>query len=343
MFLQGNDSSVSGDRLSWLNESDLFRMLCTFPDSEHESKVNSIRDISRINLNEAEKRAKELPYFTCCRFNPMNRREENFVWSEHLCIEVPIPSFDSREQYLEWRATIQKHRNAAMAFVSAVGDRLLLIFNLKKPCYDRGLFRLFYREFANSFFDECGLSYIPSHPETDPTKAIPISIDPDAYLCYNVKPIRIEDYLNMRTLYELQSEKQRNSQINKRTAKKKQPQMESVSDEALSHIKSILGVGKANRCIENKKNLANDLRSLDGYMESLRKSLNNKGFILSDVQVLSSGRKLFIDTNEGTVVINYLLDTKHNRSVVPALNSSAPSSICTEVKHLIEKFLKEQE
>lgn len=341
MFMQGTHSATAGDRLTWLSEDDLYKRLRSAPSDEHQHQIEQLRNINQINTTEARQLLGQLPYMVCARFNPMSYRVEQFVWTEHLCLEVPVPSFTSGDDYRAWRSTLIRGSNAAMAFLSATEERLLIIFNLRKPCRDRELFRLFYREFANRFFDQRHIDYIPSHPETDPAKPICIGIDPDTYYCIGVRPVDINEYINAASLDSMHDKLQEQRKASK--AKKSAPKEKSapIGDDAMSKIKSILSCGKPTANRKSAARINEGLAMMDDKMEELAQYLTEGGIQLHDVQLLKAGRKLYLSVGECSIVLNVLFDGDLNAAVHCAQGTDADQRWCGIAQRLVQQFVSQ--
>lgn len=337
--MQGTNPSMPGDSLTWLSEKELFHILRSKPSAEHMQAIYQLRDVHRIDVQTAKHIQDELPYMIGCRCNPMSYREENYVWSDHLCLEVPLPILSDPDEYRIWRNKMQSYPGVTMAFLTATGDRLMLIFNLRKPCRDRELFRLFYRLFANAFFDNNKINYIPTHNETDPAKSICLSYDPDTYYCFGVKPINIDDYINQRNIDELKAEQRLQQKRNARREKSNRPKTAPPTDNAIDNIRQILGMPATSKRRAANKTMNTLLNEVDNNMEILNNILKQAKAELVEVQILKGGRKLYVQTMSGITILNVMTDKDCHLAVTCTHGGDAKAQEQQEMRVLVTNFM----
>jgi len=94
---------------------------------------------------------------------------------------IDLDHFDRSE--LDLPATAERLRaddRVLMGFISPGGDGLKLMFQLEEPCFDSGIYSLFYKAFVQHFAREHQLEAVIDLRTHDVTRACFLSIDPGA-------------------------------------------------------------------------------------------------------------------------------------------------------------------
>lgn len=339
MFQQGSDSSKIGDPLKWLSEDDLYASIRISPDPDLVDRINQLRDTVFVNEADARRQLSTLPYLLCARFNPMTYQKENFASIEYFCVDVELPSFASHDDYLAWRRELQRDDLVIMAFLSALGDRLQIIFQFRKRCCDRGIFQLFYREFTSDFFRRHKIDYVPIRSETDPCKPIYKTIDPDAFHRIGADLVIFDKYINSSCLEDLHERLQKTIQKSKKSKAKKEKPTQEPSANALNKIKSILKHKPMSQTAENKASLKGSLYLFDQNADRLKQILSDAGIILEDIQTIRGGRKVYISRGQDLVVVNVLFDDDGRSAVTFAPGSSVDREFRSTAKSFLQQFI----
>lgn len=236
-----------------------------------------------------------LPYFVCATFNPAARRTENFAFTRYFVIDLDNLE-DSQKDLLSLRSAIEADPRTLLTFVSPSEDGLKILFRLKERCYDAGLYKVFYREFALRFAKQYHLEQVVDSRTCDVCRACFISIDPMAYYNPDAEGVDINEYINLSDPSSLFDQKYAQDKLEterKKQEKATEPAAGSTepADDELSRIKEVLNIRRQQREAVPRLQIYVPER-LEQIMDGLRTFVEDQGISIYDVQSIQYGKKI---------------------------------------------------
>lgn len=294
MLSAGTNIQSPTDALLPISVEHLYNSLRS-PKPEVETKIRQLRIMREMDPKLYSRSKKMLPYFVCATFNPAARRTENFAFTKYFIIDLDN-LVEGQHDILSLRRKIEADPRVLLSFVSPSEDGLKLLFQLKERCYDAGLYKVFYREFAMRLAKQYHLEQVVDSRTCDVCRACFISIDPEAYYNPNAEAVDIDEYANMADPTSLFDQK--HEQDKHEAEVRKQEKSASTADGAaepandeLARIKEVLNIRRQQREAVPKLPIYVPDR-LEEIIEGLRGFVEDQGISIYDVQNIQYGKKL---------------------------------------------------
>jgi len=159
------------------------------PKPEVEAKIRQLRIIYQLDPKKYTQQKKMLPYFVCGMFNPPYRKTENFAYTKYFVLDIDKISICGMDIDVV-KEKIKTDERVLLYFASPSDDGIKVMFKLKDPCYESGLFSIFYKAFVQEFSGFHGLFQMIDSRTCDVTRACFMSMDPEAY--YNPQALEVD-------------------------------------------------------------------------------------------------------------------------------------------------------
>ena len=299
----GYNITGSADPLRRCKVADLARSIAQ-PKPAFEITIKSLRTAYTIDRARYNTMKKTLPYIVCAHFNPAIRRGENFVYTEHLLLDIDHIS-EKGKDIENLRGKLRNDKRVALLFASPSGDGLKVMFKLAERCTDKGLYQLFYKRFAQSFASAYGIEQVVDRVTSDVTRACFVSHDPTVYYNAEAEPLNIKDYCDaeqdfsllcsndMRDLLKpqkpIKSTETKQTDIDNTETQPEKKNTDPEGDE-LRKIKEILKIRLAQT--EKQKPPVYVPRQLDEIIDELRQYIEENGMKVTEVINISYGKKI---------------------------------------------------
>ena len=165
------------------------------PKDNLRQQVERLRMVRTMDAKQYARLKKQLPYFVCGSFHPPYRRRENFAAIQYFVIDL-----DHFEQAQLSRREVAERlcqdSRLLLLFTSPGGDGLKLLFKLTAPCFDPGLYALFYKAFLQALALQYQLEKVIDTRTHDTTRACFFSVDPHAYFNPQAESVALEQFFD---------------------------------------------------------------------------------------------------------------------------------------------------
>ncbi|HMQ83993.1 MAG TPA: CRISPR-associated primase-polymerase type B [Saprospiraceae bacterium] len=165
------------------------------PKVEFQQQIERLRMIRALDPRQYSRLKRELPYFVCGHFHPPIRRREHFSSIQHLIIDLDHFQWAELEQS-QVADQLKNDDRVMLLFASPGGDGLKVLFQLDAPCFDYGLFSLFYKAFVQKLAQQYALEKVVDTSTHDVTRACFLSCDPNAFYRPNASPLIMGHYFD---------------------------------------------------------------------------------------------------------------------------------------------------
>jgi len=221
-----------------------------------------------------------------------------------------------------------------MGFVSPGGDGLKLMFRLEEPCFDPGLYSLFYKAFVQHFAREHQLEPVIDLRTHDVTRACFLSVDPGAWFHPEARPVVLGQYFDPsapdaeREIHRAQKKLEEEAVVPAPETK------EPLSDEVLVAIKQKLNPNYRPR----KKKQAYVPPELEKVMPRIEERFAELGITLQEPEPIHYGKKLRVQAGEHWAEVNVFFG-KRGFSVVKTTKSGSKAELATLTQQALEELL----
>ncbi|RMG84584.1 MAG: virulence protein E, partial [Bacteroidetes bacterium] len=202
--------------------------------------VLQLRAVRSLDERKYRQLKTQLPYFVGGIFHPAVRRRENFAHLRYFLLDLDhlaAGGFERPALAEQLRALPE----VLLLFTSPGGDGLKVMFRLKEPCSDSGLFSGFYKVFARRFAEKNGLGEVVDFQTSDVTRACFVSYDPEAFFRPDATPVDLEAFLPALDFGEAEREiKQAEAFLKEKRAERTPPKKVGPANEVLLKIKQKL-------------------------------------------------------------------------------------------------------
>ena len=292
MLYAGRNIQAVSDILTPISVEYFYQSL-QHPRPEIETRVRQLRIIRQIDAKLYSKSKKLLPYIVCATFSPLIRKTENFAFTDHFIIDLD----NLQEKQIDintLRSNLKSDPRVVLMFVSPGEDGLKVLFNLKSKCYDAGLYKLFYQEFARRFSKQYHLEQVIDSKTCDVSRACFVSIDPDAYYNQQAEAVDIEEYLNFTDTSSLFDLKHEHESIEKENRKQEKEPVKSAAEpegDVLATIKETLKL--RSKKVQERPTLSIYVpERLEQIMQDLKSFIEDQGIEVYEVQSIQYGKKI---------------------------------------------------
>lgn len=194
MLMCGRNIQSPADPLLNVREDQLYHALVT-PKPQIASRIEQLRTIYQLDSNRYSQLKRMLPYIVCAKFNPAFRHSDNFAYTERFILDFDHLGAKQLD-ITEVRKQICADPRVMMCFASPSRDGLKVMFALKERCYDKGVYSLFYKEFAPSFAKQMELEQVLDARTSDVARACFISVDVEAYFNPDAETVDLSAFVN---------------------------------------------------------------------------------------------------------------------------------------------------
>ena len=240
MIMAGKSIQTVDDPLVKVQEEQFYHGIIN-PKPHIAATIDQLRIVYGMDAARYGQLKRQLPYVVCGMFNPAVRRTENFAYTETFILD-----FDHLGAKLialdDARSRICADDRVLLCFASPSEDGLKVLFRLKERCYDRGLYSIFYKEFARTFAVHVGLDQVVDGRTSDVTRACFVSKDPQAYFNPDATRVDMAAYVSeadpLATL-DTQTEQKQRERMERREVPK-EPKQHDPTAELMAQIRQRL-------------------------------------------------------------------------------------------------------
>ncbi len=185
------------DNTTPLRKLDIRQMVAIIrnPNNELAKHILTLRKVILINLDAYNRSKRTLPYIVPSIFSPPFRRLENFVYSEHLILDLDKLS-EAELSAEKLKERLKTDSRIEVMFVSPSENGLKIFFHLEQRISDTSQYSIFYKNFAHKFAQDYGLMQVVDMQTNDATRACFLSHDPRVYYNPDAEPLKIKDYVD---------------------------------------------------------------------------------------------------------------------------------------------------
>lgn len=268
-------------------------------------KLHRCWALKEIDMKKYNLQKRGLPYFVCGNFSPSVRKTENFSSIDYFVLDIDHIS-EKELSVISLRTKLENDPRVMLTFISPGQDGLKVLFRFRDPCYDAGIYSIFYKKFAESFSEEYALDQTIDKSTCDVTRACFLSYDTAAYFNPDAFPIEIGSFIELDNPYGLFEEQKclkkdgRDSklQIVDHSSQAGASSSNSATDlslisgpdvEALQHIKQTL----LQRSKPQKAEIPVYVpKELDAIIGNVVLSVENMGISVKEVKDIQYGKKI---------------------------------------------------
>lgn len=336
MILFGRNIISPNDSLTKVPLSNIYHALHS-PKPETVAQIRQLRMVRSIAPKRYAILKKQLPYLVCGIFVPPYRRNENFAYIEHFIIDIDHVS-QKQLSTDELKQRFAADSRTVLCFVSPSEDGIKVMYKLAERCYDKGLFSLFYKAFAQQMARSYGIEQVVDAQTCDVTRACFVSVDPNAYYNPNATPIDINHYLphdNPQAMLDLKREVEHQAMPTEQSPKAAQSEPKAdVDDETMRNIRAILNPKAEQR--QAKPVFVPE--QLNEIIEDLVAFIAQTGVQVTEVINISYGKKIRMKMRLKQAEVN-LFYGKKGFSVVKSPRAGTDAEFNEVAAQLVESYL----
>lgn len=296
MLSAGTNITVGSDRLFPISVEDFYhRIRC--PKPAIDSLVRQLRTIRLIDDKRYQALKRTLPYVVCGTFTPPMRKIENFGCTEFFILDLDHLMPNSID-INELRERLKDDELVHMCFASPGGDGLKVMFRLKKPCYDAGLYSLFYRAFAQRWASANGLEQVADTRTCDVARACFVSVDDKAWHNPDSIAVDVADYIDVDNPQALSDEFHRQHSGMEQGAQETRLETEATSldpdDDVMARIRAQLSAREVKSAPQPQVYVPQEVERVLG---GIIKEIEDIGVEVSEVREIQYGKKIIMRSN----------------------------------------------
>lgn len=332
--MYGKNIQSPTDELHKVQEDYLYHSLIN-PKPATESAMRQLRIVYSLNTRGYSDLKRQLPYIVCGAFNPPFRRQENFAYTDNFILDFDHLTA-KKLNINETKEKISSDNRVLMCFASPSMDGLKVMFRLKERCYDKGIYTLFYKEFAARFASQMSLEQVVDSRTSDVTRACFISVDRTAY--YNPQA----EYVDMNAFVSdnnpLASFDLKRQQVKDDKHKKAldAPMPADPTKDVFDKIRATL----CPKVIPAKREVFVP-QQLDDIMSALKGYIASKGIIVTDIINIQYGKKIKTSMRLRQAEVN-LFYGKRGYSVVESPRRGTDDEFNSLLADIIRSFITDQ-
>ena len=333
MISFGQNITIADDPLRKISVDSLVKAIKS-PKPDSVTLIRQLRIVCNIDKQQYSRLKRKLPYVVCGLFNPSFRRSDNFSSTSYFVVDLDHLC-DKQIDAETLRQRLSKDERVLLFFASPSGDGLKIMFRLKEPCYDAGLYSIFYKSFLQKFATQYSVEQVVDSRTSDVTRACFLSHDPDAYYNPNATLVDVNGYIDINnTLSLFQGSK-------KEPVPKDKDIIESPSEPSSStidNIKQILNLAKSRKAQDACVYVPEQINEI---MDSLVEYVTATGLSIVEIQNIQYGKKVKsrIDKKQAETNIFY---GKKGFSVVVSPRTGTDQDTNRLVAELIQSFFDTQ-
>ena len=244
---------------------------------------------------------------------------------------------DKQLSISELKGRVMQDERVVLCFVSPSEDGLKGLFRLSERCYDKGLFSLFYRAFAQQFARQYQIEQVIDKQTCDVTRACFVSYDPEAYYNPEAEKINLDGYVSTDdplALFDLKHELEKKPENDVQLETPKEPKQD-VDADIMRNIKAILNPKAAQRP-EKPVYVPEQLNEI---MDELRAYITQTGVEVTEVINISYGKKIRTKMRLRQAEVN-LVYGKRGFSVVKSPRTGTDDEFNELMVELIRSFIE---
>lgn len=333
-MMYGNSIQSPNDRLFPISESELFRAL-TCPKPQIERAIEQLRVVYSLDEKRYASLKRSLPYVVCGCFSPTFRLTENFAYTESFILD-----FDHLSQKGLSLETIREEiitdSRVVMCFSSPGEDGLKVLFHLSEKCYDKGIYSIFYKEFAQRFASAHHLEQVVDSRTSDVTRACFVSVDARTYYNPQADAVELSSYVDVSNPVSVFDMKR--SQILEQKSQAATPsnlvdKQSEPADDVMEQIKLRLN--------PKAKVVSRDVfvpQALNEIIDGLREYIEEQGISVTDVGNIQYAKKIHASLGNRKAEVN-LFCGKRGFTAVISPRRGTDSGLNELLRDVIDSYL----
>lgn len=336
MILFGHNITAINDPLTKVPVVSIYHALKN-PKPETQAKIRQLRLVRAIDVNRYKVLKKQLPYIVCGVFAPPFRNGENFAYIEYFMLDIDHIS-DKELSVSVLKNRIVQDSRVVVCFVSPSEDGLKILFRLSERCYDKGIFSLFYKTFAQQFARQYQVEQVLDKQTCDVTRACFVSYDPEVYYNPDAEKVELEGYIsrdNPLEMFDLKHEMDKTPE--KQTCLEPKEPKTDVDADIMRNIKAILNPKAAQK--QEKQVFVPE--QLNEIMEDLRNYITQTGVEITEIINISYGKKIRMKVRLKQAEVN-LFYGKKGFSVLKSPRTGTDDELNELMVGLIQSFIYER-
>lgn len=308
------------------------------PHSETLALIRQLRIIRSIDAKRYSVLKRQLPYLVCGIFSPPFRRSENFAYIEYFILDIDHIS-DKELLVSELKSRIVRDNRVVLCFTSPSEDGLKILFRLSERCYDKGIFSLFYKAFAQQFARQYNIEQVIDTQTCDVTRACFVSCDPDAYYNPEAQPVSLGAFIpdSPADMFDLKRELEqpKKTENDEQMERKEEKTVKAdVDAEVMRNIKAILNPN----VVQKTEKQIFVPEQLNDVIEELRKYIEQTGVVVTEIVNINYGKKIRLRMSYRQAEVN-LFYGKRGFSVVKSPRAGTDAELNELMTQLIQTFI----
>ncbi len=336
MLMYGTNLLSAADKMTAMSVADVYRMISQ-PDQALVTAIERLRAIKELDATRYAQMKRSLPYFVCGNFMPAFRRIDNFASTQCFVLDIDHLS-DKGLDAAAIKAKVMDDGDVMMCFVSPGCDGIKLLFKLQEPCYDPGMFSLFYKVFARAFASRYSLEQVVDERTCDVTRACFLSCDADAIFNPDACAVDMAAWLPQDDVLQLFDIKHEVETVRPMQDDCEPAVWDGPDDEALERIKLLLSDKK--RRVVKEEHPVFVPKILNEIIGGLKVSIEETGIVVNDVMDINYGKKLQLSLGRRSAELN-LFYGKRGFTVVQSPKRGTSSELNQTAAELVECYLNE--
>lgn len=341
MILLGKNITSAHDQLQKVPIEKIYHAIKN-PKPETTNQIRQLRIIRNLDVKHYQQLKKQLPYLVCSHFNPPFRKIDNFAFARHFFVDIDNLS-DKDLIINDVRKRLEADERVVLSSISPSEDGLKLLFKLQEPCYDSGIYSLFYKTFVREFSVQYHLEQVIDTKTCDVARACFISMDADVYYNPQATEVNMKSFLdidNPTHLFDIKRELEMEDKTKKQitadseAAPISEKVKTDVGDMVMAQIKAIL---QPNLKPSTQKMPVYVPEQLNEVMDDLQKYITNTGIIIKEIVNIQYGKKLRMQNGMKQAEVNVFYGRK-GFSVVKSPRSGTNAELNELLAALIQSF-----
>lgn len=302
--MYGSNIASASDKLVKFEEKYLHSSLI-HPKESIARSVEQLRVIYSVDGGKYSYLKKKLPYFVCGLFNPPYRNSANFAYTDSFILDFDHLSAKNLD-IDSVRSKIQADERVVMCFCSPSEDGLKVLFHLKSPCYDKGIYSLFYKAFASSFATMVGLEQVIDSHTSDVARACFVSMDLKAYYNPDAAPVDIGLFVDPSNPLAMADLRRQQNDLAGAEPEEGQKGPREPDDEVMAKIRKKLNP-TAKAAPEKNVTVPAKLRAV---IAPLRDFLEDKGIVVNNIRDIQYGQQIEATIGTKSATLNLFFGKK---------------------------------
>lgn len=286
----GSNITAAADRLGQVPIERFYQSLRS-PKADIEARIRNLRIIYSVDVKRYRDMKRQLPYIVCAAFNPPHRRTDHFALTRHFIVDIDHVAQKGLDMTV-LRQRIETDPQVLLTFVSPSQDGLKVMFRLAEPCYDSGLYSLFYKVFVERFSQQYQLEQVADRSTSDVCRACFVSVDPEAYYNPEALPVRMDAYIeldNPQVLFEQKAETEKKEKERRAEAERqKDDTPKDPAADTILKIRESLGL----KPLRPEKVPPHVPEQLNAIIDELKEYIERAGIQVREIINISFGKKL---------------------------------------------------